>query len=112
MDFLDGVLRHVRGLDPAYIRVQHPVVGALGTPYRVDFAVLRPGQGQSIAIEIDGFQKDKLINESTEARMASTSARQNDITAAGWSVLRFTNHQGITRQGACQTDIETYRFGR
>lgn len=105
LDFYDGVLRRVEGLDPDYVRVQHQAVGSSGLTYRVDFAILRPGRPQ-IAIEIDGFQKDKSRNEADEARQSSVSQRQNDLTSVGWVVLRFTNRQVSTTPSQCRADIE------
>lgn len=104
-DFLNGVLRHVTGIDPHHVRVQYEATGESGNRYRIDFAILRTGLPR-IAIETDGFQKDKRANEADEARLASSSSRQNDLTSAGWVVLRFTNRQVITSPGSCRSAIE------
>jgi len=106
LDFYNSVLRHVTGLDPDQVRVQHAATGASGNRYYLDFAILRPGL-TSIAIEIDGFSKCKEANEAAEVRQGSMSARQNDLTAQGWTFLRFTNRQVTTAPGSCRNDIET-----
>lgn len=105
LDFFDQVLRRVRGLDPDYVRVQHPAAGVSGTEYRLDYAILRPGEPR-LGIEIDGFQKTKTHNEGDAARQGSMSARQNDLVNAGWRLLRFTNQQVRTEPGTCRTQLE------
>jgi very-short-patch-repair endonuclease len=103
--FFNNVLRRVSGLAPEHVRLQHEVQGASGTRYRIDFAIIRPGHPR-IAIEIDGFQKDTLRNESDPVRQGSMAARQNDLSNADWTFLRFTNRQVITSPGVCRSDIQ------
>lgn len=108
IDFYEGVLKRVTpAIDPDYLHVQHEAHGASGRLYRVDFAYLQPGYPH-LAIEIDGFQKDKSRNEADEARMGTMKARENDLVNAGWRLLRFTNGQVTTQAGLCRSSIEMY----
>ncbi|HWC12471.1 MAG TPA: DUF559 domain-containing protein [Acidimicrobiales bacterium] len=57
------------------VRVGERLVG------RVDFAY----PGQRLAVEVDGYE-----SHSSLAAFGRDRARQNDLVAAGWTVLRFT----------------------
>lgn len=104
LDFLNGVLRRTR-IDPDDLHVQYETNGSSGRRYRIDFAILRDGL-PGVAIEIDGFQKDKARNEADEMRQGAAASRQNDLIGAGWVPLRFTNRQVTTSPGQCRADIE------
>lgn len=53
----------------------------LGGRYRVDFA----WPEARLAVEVDGYATHSSVHAFQENR-----ARQNDLVAAGWTVLRFT----------------------
>lgn len=104
-EFLHRVLKHVRGLEPYYVRVQHQVTGSAGRNYRIDFALLPPA-GKKIAIEIDGFNKTTAGNIATSEHQDSDSARRSELAIAGWHLLSFTNRQVQTQAGECRRQIE------
>lgn len=62
------------------------VVG--GRRRRIDFAYPIP----KLAVEIDGFEY-----HSSRAAFQDDRAKSNDLTAAGWTVLRFTWHDLVYR---------------
>ncbi len=104
-EFLHRVLKHVNGLEPYCVRVQHEVTGSAGRNYRVDFAILPPG-GKRIAIEIDGFNKTTAGNVATSEHQDRDSTRRSELAIAGWHVLSFTNRQVQTQSGECRRQIE------
>lgn len=104
-EFLHRVLKHVKGLEPYCVRVQHAITGSAGRNYRVDFAIIQPG-GDKIAIEIDGFDKTASGNVATKEHQAADSARRNELQIAGWKILSFTNIQVQTDSGECRRKIE------
>ena len=103
--FLESVLRRVDGLDPDHVRAQRVVTGASGDSYRLDFAIERPG-AVPIALEVDGFEKAGTSNEMGRFEQSRASKRRNDLDAAGWRVLHFTNTDVANRPGECRLEIE------
>lgn len=65
--------------------------------YRVDFAIMG---ATNFALETDGFGKFK-----TAADLDNFLKRQNDITAAGWKVIRFTYSQVMHTAEATRRDL-------
>jgi len=67
---------------------QHEVRNGRRFVGRVDFAF----PGVRLAIEVDGYEHHASLSAFRHDR-----ARQNELVAAGWTVLRFTWHD-VTRQ--------------
>ena len=70
-----------------------------------------PQADPKIAIEIDGHAKSADGGLSTPEAQDRYSQRQNEITSAGWQILRFTNAQVQTRSGECRRQIENALHG-
>jgi very-short-patch-repair endonuclease len=73
------------GLPPACF--QYPVRSG-GATYRIDFAYPQV----KLAIEVDGYE-----THSSPRAMQRDLERQNDLVAAGWTVLRFTWRDVVRR---------------
>ncbi len=65
-----------------YVTPQQEVISE-GHAYRIDYAIR--GEQLRIAVELDGFEFHGSRNAFTYDRL-----RQNDLHAAGWTVLRFS----------------------
>ena len=67
-----------------YVRPQYPVeLDARSRPYRIDYVI--EGERKRIAVELDGYQYHSDRPAFTYDRL-----RQNDLAAAGFTVLRFS----------------------
>jgi len=74
-------------------------VAVSGRSYRVDY-VLR-GAGQPIAVELDGFAYHGNRDAFTYDRL-----RQNDLTAAGYQILRFSYEAIRTDTERCVAQVQ------
>jgi very-short-patch-repair endonuclease len=72
------------------VRVGHRLVG------RVDFAY----PPMRVALEVDGYE-----SHSSLAAFGRDRARQNELVAAGWTVLRFTWGDVVHRPHAVATAV-------
>jgi very-short-patch-repair endonuclease len=79
------------GLPP---QVQYPVV-VNGRRYRLDLAY----PAQRVAVEYDG-EAHRL-----QARARRDLVREADLTAAGWTVLRFDAHVVMSRPGRIVAEV-------
>lgn len=83
----------------ALVQAQHPVpVGE--HVYKLDYAVF--GAGRRIAIELDGF----AFHSDREA-FSYDRLRQNDLQAAGWSVVRFSYDSIRSQTSRCVEQLST-----
>ena len=69
--------------------------------YRIDFVVSRGDN--AIAVEVDGGEWHRL----TEDQATQDSKRQRDITAEGYSVIRFTAREVFTDAARCWSEVES-----
>ena len=65
--------------------------------YRVDFTLTRPGSARRFAIELDGF----AYHGSTPEQFELDAGRQRALTAAGWTVIRFSGRELVRNAPAC-----------
>ena len=110
-DFARTVLARVRGLDPAWVTVEHPFRDAAGRERRVDFAIQTPA-GLRLALEVDGYDKQQRGTGMTKAEFEDFLARQNSVVNQGWHLLRFANAAVRDRPDECRDDIEAALAGR
>lgn len=83
--------RMLRLLQAARIPRPEREYGVLGGRYRVDFA----WSAERLAVEVDGYASHASWRAFQDDR-----TRQNDLVAAGWTVLRFTWHDLCEQPGA------------
>lgn len=102
-EFVARVLSHVSGLRPEDVQPQQAFVDSTGRNRRIDFAVLRGGL--RLAIEVDGAQKVQGDLGSAGSRLDDALQRQNDLVAAGWKPLRFSNAQVMSESARCARTI-------
>ncbi len=89
-DFAQQVLRRVPGLSPRHVRPQQGFRDAQGRSYRMDFAIVEE-PFVHIALEVDGYDKTGRGSGMTRTEFENFLARQAELTAQGWHVLRFAN---------------------
>jgi very-short-patch-repair endonuclease len=76
----------------------HPVRGASGARYEIDFAYL----SERIAIEVDGHG-----THATRSQRAADNVRANSLEDAGWTVRRFTYEQIMYEPAAVAAAVRT-----
>jgi very-short-patch-repair endonuclease len=103
LDFLTNVLRKIAALRPADVDAQHEFEyeGHYG---RVDFVIVR--NDIRLAIEVDGRAKSPMGEPVDDKTHVSTTRRQNALSEAGWTVLRFANSDVRLNPDLCRAAIE------
>lgn len=81
-----------------HLLVQHPAP-ATGHNYVLDFAIL--GSEWKIAVECDGHN----YHERTKEQARHDRSRDRALTAAGWTVLRFTGSEIHRDAGSCADEV-------
>lgn len=89
--FVDTVLRHVPGLDFAFVEHEKLFRDRDGKRRRIDFTITEPS-GVKIALEVDGYDKTGRGTGASRGEFVDGSRRQQDIVSQGWrGPLRFAN---------------------
>lgn len=77
-----------------------------GTLYRVDFGIVgergHGGTDLRIVVETDGHD----FHERTKEQAARDKRRDRELSATGWTVLRFTGSEVWRDPGACVTQVQ------
>ncbi|HMS39779.1 MAG TPA: DUF559 domain-containing protein [Pyrinomonadaceae bacterium] len=81
--FLRWVLTPAVRFDVINFVKEQEEVGLNERNYRIDYAIF--GEGIKLAVELDGFE----FHGSRQA-FSYDRLRQNDLQAAGWTILRFS----------------------
>ncbi len=104
--FVDQVLRAVRGIDFKYVTHEREVAVENNRHYRIDFAV-EEGKAVQIAIEIDGYLKyDGGTRSANANEHAKAHERDRLLTLAGFQVFHFANRDVINRPQLIAQQIE------
>ena len=100
--YLEMSERHGLVLEPQH-RVQ---VGQ--QEFRIDFLVKNPSGNVQLAIELDGHE----FHEKTREQATRDRKRERQITAQGFTVLRFTGYEIVRDVGRCVDEVVEFALSR
>ncbi len=104
--FVDQVLRAVRGIDFKDVTHEREVTVENNRHYRIDFTV-EEGEAVQIAIEIDGYEKyDGGTRAAYSNEHAKALERTRLLTLAGFQVFHYANRDVIHRPQSIALQIE------
>jgi very-short-patch-repair endonuclease len=103
LDFLTNVLRKIPALRPGEVRAQEEFEYG-GRQGRIDFVIVR--NNIRLAIEVDGRTKSPTGEPVDNEAHVRATRRQNALSQAGWTVLRFANTDVRLNPDACRAEIE------
>ena len=69
--------------------------------YRLDFALMHPGNGVFLAIEVDGRE----FHDRTTEQGRRDRQRDRALTAAGWTVVRFSGSEIFRDAARCVREV-------
>ncbi len=103
--YVERVLAHVDGLDWASVAAQTAVRDGDGIERRIDFTICE-GTIVRIAIEVEGYDKTGDGLGATREEHARGSAREQEIVAAGFTVIRVANRLVDREPDSCRRVVE------
>jgi len=104
LNFVEKVLSKVKGLSPASVTHQVAFKDVQGGNRRIDFVIADANMARQIAIEIDGL--NKTGEPTTHRDNDNRNSRQNALTAAGYTLVRYTNNQVLHKANDLIAEIE------
>ncbi|AKL74012.1 Protein of unknown function (DUF559) [Actinobacteria bacterium IMCC26256] len=104
LDFVEKVLRKVIGLSPESVTHQVAFKDVQGGNRRIDFVIADATMARQIAIEVDGL--NKTGEPTTHRDNDNRNSRQNALTAAGYTLVRYTNNQVNNKANDLIAEIE------
>ena len=106
LEFVNIVLRKIRGINPMMVTAQLPIKTQDGPEYRVDFAVQIP-ECLKLAIEVDGWDKTGQGIGETREQHAARSLRDAQLVKLGWTIHHYANGQFTRNPGIVAAAIST-----
>ncbi len=103
--YVERVLAHVDGIDWSSVAAQTAVRDSDGIERRIDFTICE-GVIVRIAIEVEGYDKTGDGQGATREEHARGSAREQEIVAAGYTVIRVANRLVDREPDSCRRVVE------
>ncbi len=103
--YVERVLAHVKGIDWSSVAAQTVIRDSGGKQRRIDFTICE-GMTVRIAIEVEGYDKTGDGKGATREEHARASAREQEIVAAGYTVIRVANRLVDREPDDCRRTVE------